>query len=269
MGTITFLTKEDIVDIHTKLTIDALKSDDPISPPGIKSEDLLESAISRQETGFGGALKYNSPILNAASLCYGICCNHPLHNGNKRTALLSLMCHLDRNGITFSDKANRANLYSFMIKIANHSLIAKKKLKASHDNSDLEIQEMGKWIGKKTRKIQKADRTVSYAEFERILRSHDIYFENKKNNYTDLIKYTTKRETKWFSSREVKVPTKIARIPYFPSRMVGKKLIRSVRKQAGLTHKSGVDSESFYGNQTQPDAFIQQYKKLLSKLAKT
>jgi len=268
---IEIITKEEIIEIHNRLVVDAAESDDPISPPGIKNEGLLESALGRQAAGFGGFLKYDDPISNAASLCYGICCNHPLHNGNKRTALVAMLCHLDKNGFTFNDRTNQDNLYSFMLSVAGHTIVPKKKLKSGHDQSDLEVIAMTEWIRKRTRRIEKGERSLSYHELERVLRQHDVHFENHNNNYVDVVKYTTEVKRKgWFGAREeVRIGKKVANIPYWPGRPVGKKLVSSIRKQAGLTHNDGVDSALFYGKETSPDEFIQKYKKVLSKLAKT
>ncbi len=270
MSKIELLTKDDVIEIHERLVIDAAESDDPISPPGIKNEGLLESAISRQEAGFGGQLKYGDPISNAATLCYGICSNHPLHNGNKRTALVSLLCHLDKNGITFNDRTNQDNLYSFMLNVASHKIASKKKLQKRNDHSDAEVEAMTSWIKKRTRKIEKGERSISYPELERILRDHDIHFENHKSNYADVVKYTTRTKRKGIFGKEtVREGCKIANIPYWPGRTVGKGLIKSIRKKAKLTHNDGVDSVLFYGKESTPDDFIQKNKKVLSKLAKT
>ncbi len=268
MQKIEYLTKEDVTYIHEFLVSDAADSDDPISPPGIKNEGLLESAISRQYAGLGDKLKYDEPIINAASLCYGICCNHPLHNGNKRTALVSLLCHLDKNGYTFSDRANQDNLYSFMVNVAGHNLVPKRKKAKNHDQSDLEVSMMADWIRKRTRRVEKGERTLSYSEFEKILKPHGIHFINHKNNYVDIVRYERKRKG-WFAFEKIDVPIKIANIPYWKGRTIGKNLIKSVRKQANLTSKDGVDSSLFYGTEITPDDFIQKYKKTLNRLAKT
>jgi len=71
---------------------------DPIAPPGVRSMTLLESAVSRQHTALGGRLKYADPVSSAATLLYGICSDHPFHNGNKRTALVAMLVHLDDTG---------------------------------------------------------------------------------------------------------------------------------------------------------------------------
>ncbi len=271
MPPIEVLTKDNVIEIHNRLMIDAAESEDPISPPGIKDIGLLESAISRQESGYGGKLKYDNPIANAASLCYGICCNHALHNGNKRTALVAMLCHLDKNGFTFDAKTNQDNLYSFMLKVADHSLVQKKRQGKNHDQSDLEIVAMTDWIRKRTRKIEKGERSLSYPKLEKLLKQHDVYFENPRNNTIDVIKYTIEKQTYgWFKkTKDVQSRVQVANIPYWPNRTVGKSLIKSIRKQAGLTNKEGFDSGQFYGNETTPDDFIQKYKKTLSKLAKT
>lgn len=271
MSNIACLEVEDVLSIHERLTIDAAETEDPISPPGVKNEGLLDSAVARQFAGYQGNMKYDDPISNAASLCYGICSNHAFHNGNKRTALVSLMCHLDKNGRTFKDNSNQNTLYSFILSVASHTIVPKNKLKrGKHDKSDLEILEMSEWIKKKTRKVTKGDRSLSYVEFEKILRQHDVYFENHKNNYVDVVRYEMVDKKKgWFRTEKVREGRKVANIPHWPGRTVGKNLVNSVRKQAGLTHADGVDSALFYGDEVPPDDFIQKYKTVLRKLAKT
>ncbi len=158
-----------------------------------------------------------------------------------------------------------------MLNVASHKIAPKKKLKKSHDQSDAEVAAMTDWIKKKTRKMQKGERSLSYGELEKVLRDHNIYFENHRNNYVDLVKRTyIENRTLWFAKKERKaVVEKIANIPYWPGREVGKNLVKSIRKQASLTYKDGVDSDLFYGRETLPDSFIQKYKKTLTKLAKT
>lgn len=274
MKKIEFLTVNDVIEIHNILTQDALDSEDPISPPGVKDFNLLESAVFRQWSGYGDYLKYDNPILNAASLCYGICCNHSLHNGNKRTALVTMLCHLDKNGFTFQNELSQDKLYSFMLKVAKHTVSGNRRKKKQHNESDIEIYAMAKWINRYTRKIQIGERSLSYNELERILKNHNIYFENPKDNKIDLIRKTIEKTTvKRIFSKNIEteklVEDKIANIPYWPGRPVGRGLVKSIRKQAGLTSKDGVDSAQFYGNETIPEEYIQKYKKTLRRLAKT
>ncbi|SPK71025.1 conserved protein of unknown function [Cupriavidus taiwanensis] len=126
-NTIRTISSEEVLSIHEQLAFDMASSGDAISPAGVKSEGLLHSAVGRQTTGFGDKLKYSTVEANAATLCYGICCNHPFHNGNKRTALVSMLSHLDRNDRTFDSSVSQDDLYELMKKIAGHGFVDSKK----------------------------------------------------------------------------------------------------------------------------------------------
>jgi death-on-curing protein len=129
---------------------------------------------------------------------------------------------------------------------------------------------MQSWIRKRTRRIEKGERTVSYAKFEKILREHNVHFANHNGNYVDAILHYTEKRRSWYGKeKQFLREKKIANIPFWPGRTVGKNLIKSVRQKAKLTNNHGIDSALFYGTQNTPDDFIQKYKKTLKKLAKT
>lgn len=65
---------------------------------GLRSADLLYSALSRQTVSFGGKTKYSSPIDICSTLFFGMVKNHSFSDGNKRTALLSLLYQLNLYG---------------------------------------------------------------------------------------------------------------------------------------------------------------------------
>ena len=65
---------------------------------GLRSADLLGSALGRQAVSFGGAVKYREPLDIVATLFFGMVKNHPFSDGNKRTALLLLLLGLYRFG---------------------------------------------------------------------------------------------------------------------------------------------------------------------------
>ena len=65
---------------------------------GLRSADLLGSALGRQAVAFGGEVKYREPLDIAATLFFGMVKNHPFSDGNKRTALLLLLFGLYRFG---------------------------------------------------------------------------------------------------------------------------------------------------------------------------
>ncbi len=67
---------------------------------GIRDEGLLDSALGKPQNLF----TYGKPTLFdlAASYAFGIVCNHPFIDGNKRTGFMVAYTFLTRNGIRFA-----------------------------------------------------------------------------------------------------------------------------------------------------------------------
>lgn len=65
---------------------------------GLRSADLLYSALSRQDVAFNGNVKYKKPLDICSTLLFGMVKNHAFSDGNKRTALLTLLYQLHLNG---------------------------------------------------------------------------------------------------------------------------------------------------------------------------
>lgn len=64
---------------------------------GIRDHELLESALFRPQTSFGGEDLYPTVFTKAAALLHGILFNHPFVDGNKRTAIGSAAALLMKN----------------------------------------------------------------------------------------------------------------------------------------------------------------------------
>lgn len=61
---------------------------------GLRSEELLASALSRQIVSFEGKNKYSNPIDICSTLFFGLVKNHAFLDGNKRVSLLILLYQL-------------------------------------------------------------------------------------------------------------------------------------------------------------------------------
>ena len=259
------LSPTDLRSIHEILTQDFADADDPISPAGIKSEHLLESAVGRQTTGFNGKLKYDTPIMNAAALTYGVCCNHPFHNGNKRTSLVAMLCHLDKNNFTFNEDVSHQRLYDFMLKVAAHGFAERAGKK--RDQSDAEVEEMGRWIRKNVRRVETGERLITYRELRTILQDHGYALEDPHSNSIDVVKYEESKS--WLGLRSKTQRNRVMRMSWpGEGRVVGKTLLRDLRKRCGLAEANGVDSRMFYAKSFPIDHFISQYRGTLKRLAK-
>jgi death-on-curing protein len=258
------LTASDVLAIHEVLAADFAAALDPISPAGVRSQNLLESAVARQFTGYAGRMKYDNAVSNAASLTYGVCCNHAFHNGNKRTALVTMLCHLDRNDLTFSENVSHDDLYSFMLKVASHGFSEKGK---SGDQSDVEVEEMARWIRKRTRRIERGERVITFRELKGILTRFGYVLEDLRNNSVDLVRY--RERSSWLGLKKHTERIRIMRMAYpGDGQVVGKGLLRDLRERCGLTEADGVDSHTFYAKERPADYFVQHYRGVLRRLAR-
>ncbi|MFJ6485322.1 MULTISPECIES: type II toxin-antitoxin system death-on-curing family toxin [unclassified Streptomyces] len=73
-----------------------LAQDQPVE---LRAPGLLESAVHRPRARMFGTPAYEDPYEQAAALLHGIATNHPLVDGNKRTAWLAAATFLAVNGV--------------------------------------------------------------------------------------------------------------------------------------------------------------------------
>ena len=66
---------------------------------GVRDDGLLESALNAPFATFGGQYLYPSVQAKAAQLGFGLVCNHPFVDGNKRIGAHVMLVFLAINGI--------------------------------------------------------------------------------------------------------------------------------------------------------------------------
>jgi len=261
-----------VLSIYDAITQDFADSSDPISPAGVRDEGLLESAVYRQQTGFEGRFKYDHPLLNAASLGYGICCDHPFHNGNKRAALVSMLVHVDRNDYALSG-VDQKELYDTMLAIADHRLGVRedsrtRKAEGVRRSSDEEVQAIYRWLRPYASKIERGERVITYRQLRKALGQFNINIEVSGGNQAELVRYE-QRVVGIFRQRQEKVRVRIANIGYRDEGTdIPKSEIRRIREVCGLTEEQGVDSRSFYSTGVVVDAFVCRFRRVLHRLAR-
>lgn len=86
---------------------------------GIRDAGLLESAVKTCQQTFGGQDLYPDIFSKAACLFRSLIQNHAFNDGNKRTALVSLVIFLEENGHELS--CDNKELVDFSVKVATHS----------------------------------------------------------------------------------------------------------------------------------------------------
>lgn len=253
----------DVHSVHNHLVWEFAGTPDPMSPPGVRDINLLESAVARQHVGFEGILKYSTVTLNAATVIFGICNNHPFYNGNKRTALVAGLTHLDRNNVIL-DGVRREDLYELMLRVAKHTMsgLSAKDVGSKFGFWDLEVAAIGAWLDENARKLTKGERVITYGQLYRILEKFGYRLGDKKGNKVEVLK----SRRKLFGGVKFECVLKIA----CPGNAYTISLneLKYIREKLELRESDGVDSTAFYDTQAVIDSFVQQHRMVLRSLAK-
>ena len=67
--------------------------------PGLRSRELLESAVAAPQATMMGAPMISEPIEIAAAYLFYLCSNHAFVDGNKRVALATCLVFLSEHGL--------------------------------------------------------------------------------------------------------------------------------------------------------------------------
>jgi death-on-curing protein len=268
-----FLAVEEVLRIHEVLIADFVQSKDPIFPPGVRSMALLESAVGRQSVGHGGRLKYPDAISNAATLVFGICMDHPFHNGNKRTALVAMLGHLDRNGLCLYG-TTQADVYRFMLSIADHSIglrhdSRRKDKTPTRRSADEEVKAIAEWLAKRVQEVRRGEKPITYRHLRQALAAFQYELGTIDSNRVEVVKVETEKPT--LLRRHPRTVRK--RVGWIGYRNEGTEVsikdLKAVRRMCKLTEADGVDTDAFYNHSAVVDSFINQYRTVLRRLAKT
>ncbi|MFJ9869650.1 type II toxin-antitoxin system death-on-curing family toxin [Streptomyces sp. NPDC101165] len=90
-------------------------------PPEAREPGLLASAVHRPRARMFGTAAYEDLYEQAAALLHGLAANHPLVDGNKRTAWLATATFLARNGVDLAD-VDQDIAYDLVIDVASGDL---------------------------------------------------------------------------------------------------------------------------------------------------
>lgn len=261
------LSEEDVLHIHYALVEEFANSNNPIEPPGVKSQSLLGSAVSRQHSSLGDTLKYPDVVHNAATLAFGLCCDHPFHNGNKRTALVALLVHLDKNRLSLAGVPD-AELFNLMLSIAQHEVASTKpktKNPLNRPHADEEVEAIAEWIRRRAKPLKRGEKQITYRQLRRILARFGYELDDPDGNAIKILRVI--REKPLFRPERT-VRQHIATIGYPRENVVlSMHDIKFIRKVCKLREEDGIDSDAFYGDGAVIDTFINQHRKILQRLA--
>jgi death on curing protein len=87
----------------TRMVVDAIHNDqlrEHGGLPGVRNENVLESALARPKQKWHYGENADIPVL-AAAYAVGVVRNHPYRDGNKRIGFLAMVTFLGINGYAF------------------------------------------------------------------------------------------------------------------------------------------------------------------------
>lgn len=70
---------------------------------GIRSRELLESAVAAPQATMMGSPVFSDPVEIAAAYLFYLCSNHAFVDGNKRVALATCLVFLSENGLLLNE----------------------------------------------------------------------------------------------------------------------------------------------------------------------
>ena len=164
---------------------------------GVRSYDLLASAVARQSLEFDGRRKYTDKIDICSTLFFGLVKNHSFHDGNKRTGLLVLLYQLQLYG--YYPKPNFSDFEKLVLSIADNSLEKRyqKVWKKFRKREDPEIHTISYIIRRLVvRKNNSFHLSITTKEFCNILSQSGVDYE------VDGQKIRLKRTVKKFLDNE-------------------------------------------------------------------
>lgn len=255
------LTVDDVRSIHEALVRDFATAPEPIVPAGVRSENLLASAVMRPSTGIGETRKYPTVEMAAAALFHAMVHDHPFHNGNKRTALVSMLVFLDENGMLLT--CDEDDLFRIVLQVAQHAIVSAPR----SELADSEVLALASWINGHSRWIEKGDRAITWRRFQQILSRYNCTFERAGDVVT--VRRRVVRRVKYLSVFSIDREYR-AQVHFGGSgREIAKSAVNHVRKELQLDDEHGVDSQAFYEDaEVSTSDFIARYRKTLNRLAR-
>lgn len=243
-----YLDHDTVASVHHQLALDFARSRDPIEPEGTRDDGRhLASAIIRPQTTFEGVLKYGTIPLAAAALLHSLIHNHPFHNGNKRTAIVSLLVYLDINGYVFT--GTDSELFKYVRDLAGHRTVSEMRM----DRSDSEVEHAAEWLNTRIRKILDHKRRMKWREVKAVLSRHGCTFQVPSGNRLII----TRGELSYTFSGYRNEGTEI-----------NAGHVMKIRIALGLDEEHGYDTAAFYDADARIDGFINKYRTILRRLAK-
>ena len=185
--------------------------------------------------------------------------NHPFHNGNKRTAIVSMLALLDVNRLLFT--CEDEELFRTALRIAQHRIVDI----AVHSLPDHEVLWIANWLHRNSRWVNLEERNIPFRRLRKLLTQHGCLMDSSKGGQTKITKVVPQRTL--FRNRHRTLTSRAFHDT--EGRELGRLQVAQIRKDLWLDEPNGVDSSAFYDNApAAAGEFIIKFRKTLRRLAR-
>lgn len=259
----------DVLNAHFSITdyfIENGEGEKDIGDIGPIDKGLLSSAVAMQIVECSGNLKWKTDYEKCSALFYGLIKNHPFHDCNKRTALLTTLYYLSKLNLT--PTAHHKELEIITRIIASNTIQDRKAFKPYSKFENGEIRFLAQYLQKNTRPIDKKYYVITYNELNNKLGGFGYYLNNPHGNLIDIIRIG-KRSSLFGVRNNREKHTRVGTIGFSGwTRELPRKEMRLLREYTGLSAKDGFDSQVVYNEAPPLSSLINAYSGVLQRLAK-
>jgi death-on-curing family protein len=256
----------DVLHAHYLIVDHFARKGEGIGGTGPRDLNLLHSTLGRQLSSFSTTTKWNDELEICATLFFGLIKNHPFHDGNKRTALLTALYHLGK--LKRVPQVQQRELEQLAVRVATNQLSNYKDFSKVRKQDDPEVRFIARFFRRATRKTDFRYYPITYRQLNTILSRFGYELVDPNDNYINVVRW--EEETYWEFLRKKKrtVRRRVAVIS-FPgwTREISDRELHRVRKVTILTPENHVDSGVFFMGEEPLEALITYYEGPLSRLA--
>lgn len=269
---IQLLSQDRVLELHRALVDFSSGTEMPVKDLGLRDENLLEAAVSRQFQSTGLLLEGSDPREKTAALVQGLSDELPFYDGNAQTALLTTLMHLDINGFA-PNQVSHDDLYRLIAALIHHethelpmkgakAASRKAGVKATHED---ELSRVFQWLMANTRWSERREYPLPVSELKRLLNGLDADLMEPADGQIEVLKAEAQTE-KRFLGLGSKTVSRMISVMKFPDPgddgLISANLLRDVQKALGI------DEKPLYDWPARVQSFLRQYQTLWPRLAK-
>ena len=245
MSVVQRITEDEVLAIRTRMAELSIANQDAFGSTAPLHPAKLSSAVHRQSTGLGATYKYDTVAEVGATLFYGVAMSHSFENGNKRTALVSLLVFLDMNR-TLVVNAGEDDLYDLARQVAAHEIEV-----IGERTVDSEVEAVARWLTQHTRNRVLGDIATDFGDLRELLEEQGCTFDKPDQNFI-----------------KIRRDGHVAKTGYPKAHFtVGVGEIKRIRRALKIDELHGLDSAGFYSLEEKVDEFVNTYRNLMKRLA--